>query len=583
MDQTPPKSAKTGMMPETALQVISSLYDTVTEGASYEPMFFAMDGIIDDLLADTNPDQSVSSWATTFLPHFDRAGHVFDIMSRHETQTPLNFVEQQRNPAAVISRSGKIIVTNRRWDVLETPTVDADLSALFATPADATRFSSLAMANDVAAQAIIGLNLPGENEVVSALAGHVDGDAASPEGGPLLYVMLIKPRWTEKTGQLLQEAFSLTHAEIETLESFIACGSVKGIAERRGRSIRTVRTQLSRVFSQMGITGQTELALFLATLSGMEPAAYKPIRGPQAEESRAERIVSQVVTLQGKRVEYIEYGATAGQPILLLQSTHPPELTLALRRALYHAGLRVIAPLKPGSGQSETIKGRPGPEAMAPTYAALMDLLGLKQAVVAGQASGGLYALEFARAFPDRVSSVCLVDTGVPFRDRADITALPKGIRRTMAPARYFPNILYLPHRLVAANFRRSARGEASVVDYFFSESPIDQQLTRTDRAAYDLTRRIISHSFDDSDRLVEDVSRWASDWSGLLAGVCGTHSIYFVHGTENTMFLHERIEDFVVTQPNAELVSLEGTAQLSIFEQPEKLVDTLAALAKWQ
>ena len=65
--------------------------------------------------------------------------------------------------------------------------------------------------------------------------------------------------------------------------------------------------------------------------------------------------------------------------------------------------------------------------------------------------------------------------------------------------------------------------------------------------------------------------------------GVCGTHSIYFVHGTENTMFLHERIEDFVVTQPNAELVSLEGTAQLSIFEQPEKLVDTLAALAKWQ
>ncbi len=580
MSTPPPKDSPNKDLPEVAIRVISSLYDSVAEGAPYEPMFFAMDDVITQLLTDPDPNQSPANWAPIFSPHFDRAAHVFDIMSRKETQTPLNFIEQQRNPAAVVGQSGQIIATNRKFDALPSAPWTEGVTPLFTTPADATRFAALAQANDPDGQAILNLNLPGEDQVVSVLAGQVKGQTNESDGSPLLYIMLIKPRWSEKTGELLQQAFALTAAEIETLETFIACGSVKGIAEKRGRSIRTVRTQLSRIFSQMGIAGQTELALFLATLSGMEPVTHTAIRGPQTEGTKSERLVAHVVRINNTQVEYFEYGAPDGKPVLLLQSSHPPELTVALRSAIYHAGLRVIAPLKPGSGRSEAIKKRPGPEKMAQYYAGLLDHLKIKQAVVTGQASGGLYAMAFAQKYPDHVCNVCLIDTGVPFETRDELMQLPKIIRRTMVPARYFPDLLYLPHKLVAANFRRSPRGEESVVDYFFTGSPHDQQLTRTDRTAYDVTRRIISYSFDDTDRLVDDVSRWASDWSRLLKDVCKSHAVRFVHGSENTMFHIEKVAAFAAAEKGADLVRIEGSGQLAVFEHPIRLASALAELA---
>lgn len=568
-------------LPEGAMNVISSLYETVIEGAPYEPMFFAMDSVINELLTDTDPDQSLAGLAPLFSPHFDRAAHVFDIMSRNETQTPLNFVEQQRHPAVVVAPSGQIVASNRRFDALPSAPWTDGLGPLFATPADETQFATLAQANDPAGQAILSLSLPGDDRLVSVLAGRVPGETAGRDGAPLLYILVIQPRWTEKTGALLQKAYGLTGAEIETLESFVACGSVKGIADRRMRSIRTVRTQLSRIFSQMGIAGQTELALFLATLSGMEPVTHTPIRGPETEGSKTERLVSHVATIYGTRIEYLTYGAPTGKPVLLLQSSHPPELTQVLRSALYAAGLRLIAPLKPGSGLSDAITGRPGPEALVPLYAALLDSLKIDRVVLAGQASGGLYALAFAKDFADRVASLCLIDTGVPFRNRKELTALPKVMRRTMVPARYFPDLLYLPHRLVAANFHRSPRGEESVVDYFFTGSPIDQEMTRTDRSAYDVTRRIIAYSFDDTDRLVEDISRWASDWSDLLEVVAESHPVRFVHGAENTMFREERIADFVAARPLASLSAIEGAGQLAVFADPVRLASALAELAE--
>jgi len=565
-------------LPEIAIRVISSLYDTVAEGAPYEPMFFAMDEVIMQLLTDENHSDVKAELVPMFAPHFDRAAHVFDIMSRSEADTPLNFVEQQHVPTAVLDQFGRLVATNSGFDEIVTVARPEGMFPFFASPSDASRFSALAQANQPQAQSIINFSLLDHDEPQSFLAGQVPHLVREDNDSALLYIMLIKPRWTDKTGHLLQQAFGLTGAEVETMKSFVECGSVKGIAERRGRSIRTVRTQLSRVFAQMGISGQTELALFLATLSGMEPIRHTPIRAPECSDTSADRIVSSQMNLGGHQIEVYEYGAPDGLPVLLMQSSHPPELTVPLRSALFHAGLRIIAPLKPGSGKSEHIAGNPGPVEMAGTYAALLRQKRLDKVIVAGQASGGLYALAFARAYPAATHAVALIDTGVPFADRAEMMQLPRVIRRTMVPARYFPEVLYLPHKLVAANFHRSARGEESVVDYFFNGSKHDQELTRTDRSAYDVTRRIISYSFDDTVRLVQDVTRWANDWTADLTAVTGRQRLRFIQGQKNLMYRADKIADFVVDKPNTDLVRLAG-GQLAVFEDPDGFVTALSGL----
>ena len=168
------------------------------------------------------------------------------------------------------------------------------------------------------------------------------------------------------------------------------------------------------------------------------------------------------------------------------------------------------------------------------------------------------------------------MDTGVPFRSRRELLALPRSVRRTFLPARYFPEVLNVPHRIIAGNFRKSQSGEARVVDYFFDDSPADRSLTRTDRKYYEITRDIIAYSFEDIDRLVGDVCRWASDWSPLLEHVCELHDLTFLHGAENTMFKVDPILEFAQQQRSASVHVVENVGQLLAYVDPESFIECI-------
>lgn len=134
------------------------------------------------------------------------------------------------------------------------------------------------------------------------------------------------------------------------------------------------------------------------------------------------------------------------------------------------------------------------------------------------------------------------------------------------------------PHRIFAANFRRSAAAEAAVVDYFFEDDPVDQMLTRTSRHYYEITRRIIEYSFEDVDRLVADVTRWAKDWSDLLR-IIDTHRIHFIHGADNNLFTANKIENWVKTQKNASAEIAKEKGQLQLYQDPEIFTRGVSAL----
>ncbi len=565
-------------MQSTALRVISNLYEAVAEGADYEPMFFAMDEVIDQVLGDPVIEESAAELTPLFQPHFDRAAHVFDIMSRQESETPLKFVERRSNATAVVDPTGKILVANVAFESGFGP-AGLSLKEQFATPADRNRFMALARSNAPDSRTILNMITPGDARPVSVLAGLLPNIEMMQVGARAIFLMLIKPKWDVTTGDLLREAYGLSIAEIEILQNFVETGSVQGVAERRGRSIRTVRTQLSHIFAQMGISGQTGLALFLATLEGLQNETERPVPAQPGQTPVEAAIRSKVIQTSGYATEVLEYGHPEGDPVLLLQSTHPPDLTEALRVHMFEQRLRVIAPLKPGSGRSDKIAGHPEPERMARLYNKVLQSIGVGPIVVAGQASGGLFALEFARQYPDSTLAVCLIDTGVPFRKRSELMELPKPIRRTMVPARYFPNILYLPHRLVASNFRRSRKGEAQVIDYFFTGSPVERELTRTRRDAYDVTRALIDYSFDDTDSLVRNVSRWASDWHPLLDEIARRTRIRFFHGLDNQMFHVDRIEAWLRNYNNCDLITAPTSGQLAAFQHPNILSNAISTL----
>lgn len=130
----------------------------------------------------------------------------------------------------------------------------------------------------------------------------------------------------------------------------------------------------------------------------------------------------------GNRVHILERGA--GPPVVLLHGTgNPAGFLLPLLHELH--GVRAIAPDLPGVGLSDPVdlpEGRYRETAVA-WLDRLLDTLGLDAAALVGHSGGGLWALWYALAHPDRVRRLVLL--GVPTLPK---TRCPLPIRLAATP-----------------------------------------------------------------------------------------------------------------------------------------------------
>jgi len=160
----------------------------------------------------------------------------------------------------------------------------------------------------------------------------------------------------------------------------------------------------------------------------------------------------------GGRVHLLEKGT--GRPVVILHGTGDPAgFVLPLLKALH--GVRVIAPDRPGIGLSDpvelpTLGYR---EAAVSWLDVLLDALDLETTALVGHSGGGVWALWYALAHPERVARLGLI--GVPTLPG---TRAPLPIRLMTTPA-----LGALLRRLVPpspASFMRLARavGEGETI-----------------------------------------------------------------------------------------------------------------------
>ena len=92
----------------------------------------------------------------------------------------------------------------------------------------------------------------------------------------------------------------------------------------------------------------------------------------------------------------------------------------------------VVAPDLRGRGGSGALPGPYGMTAHAADCVAVLDALGIEQAVVTGHSMGGFVASVLAHRYPDRVARLVLVDGGAPISSTVDDleTALGPAVAR---------------------------------------------------------------------------------------------------------------------------------------------------------
>lgn len=161
-------------------------------------------------------------------------------------------------------------------------------------------------------------------------------------------------------------------------------------------------------------------------------------------------------TRDGASVHTCERGD--GPPVLMIHGSGSPALFwLPLLRQL--GGVRAIAVDRPGFGLSDPVPTDPDPVASAAWISEVLDGLGLPAAVIVGHSMGGLWALRFALASPQRARGLVMLGTPALPGTKAPLAfrllATP-GVRGLIARQRETP-----------ASFRRFAAlvGEGKTID----------------------------------------------------------------------------------------------------------------------
>lgn len=117
------------------------------------------------------------------------------------------------------------------------------------------------------------------------------------------------------------------------------------------------------------------------------------------------------IGINGLTLAYDDHGT--GHDVIVLVHGHPFNRTMwePQRDVLVNAGWRVIAPDLRGYGESSVRTGVTTLNEFANDIALLLDTLGVGRVVVGGLSMGGQIAMEFCRAYPDRVCGLLLAAT----------------------------------------------------------------------------------------------------------------------------------------------------------------------------
>jgi pimeloyl-ACP methyl ester carboxylesterase/DNA-binding CsgD family transcriptional regulator len=402
------------------------------------------------------------------------------------------------------------------------------------------------------------------------------------EGGgarPLALVVSTELMWPEGFAITVQEAFGLTAAEVEIVRGVTLGLPLRDIAEARGRSIETVRTQVRSILAKTETHSQAEL---VRVVLGLMDVALVPVTG-DVERVRSDglepRLLHEMRGPDGRRLTWIEFGDPCGAPVLymhldfgLIRWPAAAERAAALRR------LRVVVPVRAGYGRTEALaKGDDHLAGVTRDYAAVMDHLGLKGAVVVPMGADLRFAMNLANTRPDLVCGIVGAACQLPIRTPTQYERMDKWQRFILANARYAPKVLPF---LVQAGFSLARRlGKEAFFRQVNGGSPADMAaFSRPDvRAAVlegsdiCMAKKWSAHAAFTAECIGSE-----KDWSAVVRAV--KVPVLLLQGDQDpqspVQTLRELAEDF----PQVEVRFLPGNGQLLLFSEWPTVLDEVEA-----
>lgn len=402
-------------------------------------------------------------------------------------------------------------------------------------------------------------------------------------GRPLALVVSTELVWPEGFQTTVQEAFGLTAAEVEIVRGVTLGLPLRDIAEARGRSLETVRTQVRSVLAKTETHSQAELVRVVLGLmdvaliptageaapapgSALEPRPWREIRGPD-----------------GRRLTWIEFGDPAGVPVLYMHLDFGlVRWPAKAERAAAARGLRVIVPVRSGYGRTEPLpRGVDHLAGVTQDYAAVLDHLGVKGAVALPLGADLRFAMNLSLLRPDLVRGIVGAACQLPIRSPAQYERMDKWQRFILANARHAPKVLpflvqagfSLARRLGKEAFFRQVNGGSAADMEAFGRPDVRAAVLEGSDVC--MARKWSAHAAFTAECIGSE-----KDWSAIVRRV--TVPVVLLQGDQDPQSPVQTIRELAADYPHLEVRFLAGTGQLLLFaEWPQVLEAVEAMLAK--
>ena len=404
------------------------------------------------------------------------------------------------------------------------------------------------------------------------------GPIASDNAKPLALVMSTELVWPEGFEVTVQEAFGLTVAEVEIVQGMTLGQPIKDIAEARGRSAETVRTQVRSILAKTETHSQAEL---IRVVLGLMDVAFMPSESAGPVPNRGgtlEQLSFQSTTApDGRRLEWIEFGSPNGAPCLFMH------LDLGLirwpataERAARARGIRVIVPVRAGYGRSDLHpRGADHLQGVTADYITVLDRLGVARVAVIAMGADLRFALNLSLLRPGLVTGILGCAAQLPLRTAAQYDRMDKWQRFILANARYAPKVLpflvqagfSLARRLGKEKFFAQVNGGSKADMEAFAIPEIREAVLAGSEVT--LGAKILAH-----EAFTRECIGSEKDWSALVRAV--TVPVHLLQGDQDPQTPVQTINELRLDYPHLQISFVPNTGQLLFFAEWPLVLDIL-------
>lgn len=555
------------------MDIVASSWRSIVDDTAFEEMVANWEA---KLAADTAPEDEIRISKRLFgqLLTTRKTLETLDIPADND---PLKrAVSDVPGPAVVLSPDGRVATVNTTGERGFATRQGAFLDPSIIAPESLEDYQALrraATGQGNGAQAILQIVAPDQDMRAPFLA---EGYLIRLPGQTGAHVVLrsLEIDWTPRASDRLQQAFGLTQAEAEVAEQYFLLRSIDRIAELRGVSRLTVRTQVKTIMAKTGSPSNVDLMRLLGMIANREllgshgesPVWHDPLEREELIELPDGRVIAWTWMGDGNGIPVV---MSRGLPMTYLL---PGDGEARLR----DAGIKLLVLSRPGYGNSSMDPELSVMEDNLIALRAFLDRVVPQPCLGIGLASGILPLLAEQETNPARFHSLLAVGFTAAF-DPSGMARLPMIQRTMLRLADAAPWVVEFMAKTGHRQMR--AHGLDWYLERAFRHTPLNQQTARDpDRAA--LIRNACEHALKQGHAVfVRELQLVRTRMDTALHAVAVP--LHYLAPCRDAAIDLDRIRQWEARNPMITVEPLRDAAELVFYQQTDLIIDRIIAAAR--